>query len=88
MEVCERRRIDLGLELDEAYIVAGTGPGLVVGMTDEALGLEDLVVPSLVLAGAFGRPWGVGTYVTPVKLFQEIIFVIVGDALWGVVVES
>lgn len=70
LEVRECRSIDLALELDEAYVVAGSGPGLVVGMADETLGLEDLIISSFVLTRAFRRPGCVRSYVTPVKLFQ------------------
>ena len=81
LEVRECGRIDFRLELDEAYVVAGTSPGLVIGMTDEALSLEDLVVSSLVLTRTFCRPGGVRTDVSAIKLFQEIVLVVVGDAL-------
>ena len=81
MEVRECRRIDLGLELDKAYVVARSGPGLVVGMADETLGLEDLIVSSLVLTRSIGGPRGIRPYVASVKLSQEVILFVVGDAL-------
>jgi hypothetical protein len=81
LEVRKCRRINLGLEFHQTYVMFGSGSGLVIGVADEALGLEDLVVPSLVLAWTFRRPRSIGTDVPTVEFFEEVVLVVVRDAL-------
>ena len=61
--------------------MAGSSPGLVIGVADETLGLEDLIVSSLVLTRSIGGPRGIRPYVASIKFCQEVVLFVVGDAL-------